>query len=102
MSDINSYANLALAAYGDFNVGTPSIPELRRIGMAPRQADQFATQWRIVDQYNETHTVDVIDPTTGTMVQHRWGPSIRWCRSRSCSRRGRKRLPRRRQRFRRL
>jgi|1185.fasta_scaffold28067_1 hypothetical protein len=38
MSDINTfyaYANVALAAYGNFNVGAPSTAELRRSGMAP-------------------------------------------------------------------
>jgi hypothetical protein len=75
MSEINKFftqAQLALAAYGALQSNAqPDKVELRNIGMGRSQADDFSAQWHVVEQYNESHTVDIIDPDTGLVLGQR-------------------------------
>jgi hypothetical protein len=51
---IYTQAQLALAAYGNFQIGqSPDAAELQTQGMGSNQATAFAGQWQVVDQYND-------------------------------------------------
>src|SRR6266496_4298693 len=51
--DYARQAELALAAYATLGAGTPDPVELKKAGMAPAEAQQFASSWRVVTQYNQ-------------------------------------------------
>lgn len=55
MSTVQNYftqAELALAAYADLVTAEPNVAKLKDAGMSQVQADRFATQWRVIDQYS--------------------------------------------------
>jgi len=57
MKSINDYfiqSELALAAYATLASSVPNISELKRVGMTPLQAQTFAGNWTVVDQYDGT------------------------------------------------
>ena len=67
-----SYAQLALASYTDFDGNVNSFRQALGTtngGMGASQAAQFVQRYQVLDQYNESHTVELIDPTTGTIQQ---------------------------------
>jgi len=64
MNEINEYyvqAELAQAAYATLSTGEPSQSELLKVGMTFSQAENFASQWRVVAQYNHSETIEWID-----------------------------------------
>lgn len=60
MSLMNEYfanAELSFAAYANLEMGMPAqslINALKGVGMSSAQATDFATRWRVVDQYNHS------------------------------------------------
>ena len=62
------YANLALAAYADFENGDPAIARLTDVGFSESQAKKFADKFTIVAQYTHTETIEVIDEITGEVT----------------------------------
>lgn len=55
MNQINEFfgqAELAQAAYATLNTGEPSQSELLKVGMTLTQAQNFADNWRVIDQYD--------------------------------------------------
>jgi Ca2+-binding RTX toxin-like protein len=72
MSQINAYytqAQLALAAYGTFQNGLPpNRNALINTGMGLTQADNFAADWRVVQQYDESHSIHIVDPRSGLIL----------------------------------
>lgn len=71
MNQINTFftqAELALAAYGNFHIGErPDLAELIDKGMTTSEADRFAAQWFVVDQYN------AINGLSATVFQNQSG-----------------------------
>lgn len=56
MSQINEFfvqSELALASYATFSKGEPDQNELINAGMSLNQADNFASKWRVIDQYTD-------------------------------------------------
>jgi len=49
-------AELSLIGYARLTVGEPNQTELIKVGLSPSRAVDFATNWSIVDQYNEPST----------------------------------------------
>lgn len=63
ISDYFSHAELALASYGSFAGSTPTIAELTKdtVGMSPSQAERFAGEWRVVEQYVHSEVLEYVD-----------------------------------------
>lgn len=66
ITEYSRYAELALASYSDLDngplTGAPQQESLRQSGFSSDQAAAFATNWRVVDQYNHSMTIIVEDP----------------------------------------
>lgn len=64
MSSIGTYytnAELAMAAYADLSAGRPAESRLVDIGMSDSQAEQFADNWTVIDQYDGAVEKSFID-----------------------------------------
>ena len=63
------HAELALAAYADFQVNVPSSAELREAGFTASQAEKFIDKYTVVAQFGDGDTYEVRDPATGEVVE---------------------------------
>lgn len=84
MNDIRRYytnAELAQVAYSDLSPGTPQLADLTgdAVGMSSTQAANFASHWRVVEQYNHSEMIPEYDEygiPTGNLVEYSNGLSV--------------------------
>jgi len=64
MNQTNEFFNnseLAQASYATLNKGEPDPKALIEIGMTTTQAQAFADNWTVIDQYNHSESVEILD-----------------------------------------